>query len=32
GVADPDSTAPAKPLKKKGFLAEMQTFLKALTQ
>jgi hypothetical protein len=32
GIADPDSTAPAKPLKKKGFLAELQTFLKALTQ
>ncbi len=30
--ADPDSTTPAKPLKKKGFLAELQTFLKALTQ
>jgi Domain of unknown function (DUF1995) len=30
GIAD--STAPAKPLKKKGFLAELQTFLKALTQ
>ncbi len=32
GIANPDSTAPAKPLKKKGFLAELQTFLKALTQ
>ena len=32
GTADPDSTAPAKPLKKKGFMAELQTFLKALTQ
>ena len=32
GTADPNSTAPAKPLKKKGFLAELQTFLKALTQ
>lgn len=32
GTAEPDSTAPAKPLKKKGFLAELQTFLKALTQ
>jgi Domain of unknown function (DUF1995) len=32
GISDPDSTAPAKPLKKKGFLAELQTFLKALTQ
>ncbi len=32
GIADRDSTAPAKPLKKKGFLAELQTFLKALTQ
>lgn len=32
GIAEPDSTAPAKPLKKKGFLAELQTFLKALTQ
>jgi len=32
GTADPNSSAPAKPLKKKGFLAELQTFLKALTQ
>ncbi len=32
GTTDPNSTAPAKPLKKKGFLAELQTFLKALTQ
>lgn len=32
GTTDPDSTAPAKPIKKKGFLAELQTFLKALTQ
>ena len=32
GTTDPDSTAPAKPLKKKSFLAELQTFLKALTQ
>ncbi|WP_377478652.1 MAG: DUF1995 family protein [Microcoleus anatoxicus] len=32
GIADPDSTAPAKPLKKTGFMAELQRFLKALTQ
>jgi len=32
GTTDPNSTAPAKPLKKKSFLAELQTFLKALTQ
>lgn len=32
GIADPNSTAPAKPIKKKGFLTELQTFLKALTQ
>ena len=32
GIADPDSTAPAKPLKKTGFMADLQRFLKALTQ
>lgn len=32
GIADPDSTAPTKPLKKTGFMADLQRFLKALTQ
>ncbi|MEG3938321.1 MULTISPECIES: DUF1995 family protein [unclassified Microcoleus] len=32
GTVDPNSNAPVKPLKKKSFLAELQTFLKALTQ